>query len=87
VGSKTFEGVRFAAFCADHLPRHVHGFLAEVTVIVDLLPDGNVAQWKRRDAVRPADAKRNEVRRVLTAATAHAAELNALWEATHESAS
>jgi hypothetical protein len=38
VGSKTFDGVRFPAFAADRLPRHVLGFVAEISVVVDLLP-------------------------------------------------
>jgi hypothetical protein len=87
VGSKTFDGVRFAAFAADHLPRHVHGFVAEISVVVDLLPDGKVAKSARRDAVRPPNAKRSDVRRILDAAAAHAAELNELWEAMHGQAS
>jgi hypothetical protein len=87
VGSKTFDGVRFAAFAADHLPRHVHGFVAEISVVVDLLPDGKVAKSARRDAVRPANAKRSDVRRILDAAAAHTVELNELWEAMHGQAS
>lgn len=87
MGSKTFDGVRFAAFAADHLPRHVHGFVAEISVVVDLLPDGKVAKSGRRDAVRPANAKRTDVRRILDAAAAHGAELNELWEAMHGQAS
>ena len=87
MGSKTFDGVRFASFAADHLPRHVHGFLAEISVIVDLLPDGKVAKSARRDAVRPGNAKRSDMRRILDAAAAHAVELNELWEAMHGQAS
>jgi hypothetical protein len=83
VGSKTFDGVRFAAFAADHLPRHVHGFVAEISVVVDLLPDGKIAKSARRDAVRPSNAKRSDVRRILDAAAAHVVELNELWEAMH----
>ncbi len=85
MGSKTFDGVRFAVFAADHLPRHVHGFVAEISVVVDLLPNGKVAKSKRRDAVRPANGKRSEIRRILDAAAAHAAELNELWEGMHGS--
>ena len=87
MSSKTFDGIRFAAFAADHLPRHVHGLLAEMSVVVDLLPDGKVAKSARRDAVRPPDAKRSDVRRILDAAAAHTAELNELWETMHGQAS
>ena len=83
MGSKTFDGIRFAAFAADHLPRHVHGFLAEMSVVVDLLPDGKVAKSARRDAVRPPNAKRSDVRRILDASAAHTVELNELWETMH----
>jgi len=87
VGSKTFDGVRFLAWTDDHLPRHVHGFIAEVSVVVDLLPGNKVRKSKRRDAVRPSNGKQSDVRRILTAAAAHVVELNKLWEKTHGSAS
>ena len=87
MGSKTVDGVRFAAFAADHLPRHVHGFVAEISVVVELLAGGRVAKSARRDAVRPPNAKRSDVRRILDAAAAHVAELNELWEAMHGQAS
>jgi len=87
VGSKTYDGVWFAAFSQDHEPPHVHGAYAEVVVIVDLLADGTVAESKRRDAVQPGNAKRSDVKRVLDTATRHAAELKELWEKTHGAAS
>jgi len=87
VGSKTFDGVRFAIYSSDHLPRHAHGFLGEVTVVVDLLPGNVVRKSKRRDAVRPSNGKQSDVRKILALAAAHAAELNVLWEITHGSAS
>ena len=80
VGSKIYDGVRFSIFVADHLPRHAHGYWGEVMVVVDLLPDNKVAKSKQRRAVLPSNAKQSDVRRILTA---HAAELNALWEMTH----
>jgi hypothetical protein len=55
VGSKTFDGVRFMVYVADHSPRHVHGFLAEVSVIVDLLPENKVAKSKRWDSRTTAE--------------------------------
>jgi hypothetical protein len=87
VGSKTYDGVWFAAFSHDHEPPHVHGAYAETVVIVDLLPDGKTAKSKRWDAVQPGDAKRSVVKRILDIAAEHAAELKELWEKTHGAAS
>jgi hypothetical protein len=83
VGSKTFDGVWFACFSDDHLPPHVHGQYGDVTMIVDLFPDGSVRQSDRWNAVRPGNAKRGDVRRILRIAEANGAELWALWEQTH----
>jgi hypothetical protein len=83
VGSKTFDGVWFSAFSDDHPPPHVHGRSAEVRVIVDLLAGGKIRKSRRKDAVRPANAKRSLVRRILGVAAAHSTELKLLWEATH----
>jgi hypothetical protein len=80
VGSKTFDGVWFIAYPNDHLPPHVHGFYAETEVIVDLLPDGNVAKSRRRRSVKPASARLSDVRRILSVAAARWLELNQLWE-------
>ena len=87
MGSKTFDGVWFSAFSHDHPPPHVHGEYAETTVIVDLLPNGTIRRSRRRDSVEPADSKRNDIRRILEVAAAHAAELMKLWESAHGSAS
>jgi hypothetical protein len=81
VGSKTFSGVWFSAYSHDHGPPHVHGEYGEVTVVVDLLPDG-VRKSGRRDAVTPGNAKANHVRRILELAALHRRELMALREAT-----
>lgn len=83
MGSLPRAGVRFVAYSNDHPPRHVHGFLGETEAIVDLRPDGNVALAERWDAVRPGNAKRSDVRKILEAAAAHFAELAALWEGIH----
>lgn len=72
------------AYPQDHEPRHVHGFTAEVEVIVDLLPDGNIGLAQRPDAVRPANAKRSDIKKVLATAAEHFDELVALWEEMHE---
>jgi hypothetical protein len=56
-------------------------------VIVDLLPGGKIRKSRRKDAIRPANAKRNVVRRILGVAATHSTELMLLWEATHGPAS
>jgi hypothetical protein len=85
VGSLRFDGVRFVAYPEDHEPRHVHGFYAETEVIVDLLtaPVRGVAVANRRDAVRPGNAKRSDVKHILGVAAAHLDELIGLWEQAH----
>jgi hypothetical protein len=50
---------------------------------VDLLKDGFVALAARKDAVRPANAKRSDVKKILEAAAAHHEELVELWEEIH----
>ena len=79
--SLRFSGVRFVAYSNDHPPRHVHGFYAGTEVIIDLLADGNVALAEREDVIRPASAKRSDVRKVLNAAAENFEELAVLWEA------
>lgn len=83
MGSLSFDGIRFVVYSNDHPPRHVHGFLAETQVIVDLLEDGNVALADRADAIRPGNAKRSDVRKILNAAAEHFDELAALWKGIH----
>jgi hypothetical protein len=83
MGSIRFSGVRFAAYTMDHEPRHVHGFYADVEVIVDLRLDGTVSLANRTDAIRPGSASRSDVRHVLTTAAKHFNELVSLWEKHH----
>ena len=83
VGSLKFRGVLFVAYSNDHSPRHVHGFAGDTEVIVNLRFDGAVALANRDDAIRPANAKRSEVKKILTAAARHFEELVELWEAIH----
>jgi hypothetical protein len=85
VGSLKFDGVRFVAYPQDHPPVHIHGFYAETEAIVDLRgePVNQVALADRNDAVRPADAKRADVRHILDIAAAHANELVELWREAH----
>ncbi len=77
-------GVRFVAYSNDHPPRHVHGFAGETEAIVDLRFDGTVALARRDDAVRPANAKRSDVKKILRAAAEYFEKLAALWEGIHE---
>jgi hypothetical protein len=83
MGSIRLEGIRFVVYTMDHEPKHVHGFYAEVEVILDLLPDGDVALANRKDPVRPADASRSDVRHALTVAAGRFDELVQLWEKHH----
>ena len=83
VSSLRFGGVLFVAYSNDHPPRHVHGFAAETEAIVDLRWDGAVALAKRSDALRPANAKRRDVKKILKAAALHFEELAKLWEEIH----
>jgi hypothetical protein len=85
VGSIRFDGVRFIAYPEDHEPRHVHGFYAEVEVIVELRdePQREVAQAGRSNAVRPGNASRSDVKHILQVATAHFDGLVQLWEEAH----
>jgi len=71
VGSKTFDGVWFAAYSHDHPPPHVHREYAYVQVIIDLLPDGSIQKSDRRDAILPSNAKWSDVRHILEVASAH----------------
>lgn len=66
------------------MPRHVHGFFEETEVIVDLGDDRTVSLAKRADAIRPPNAKRSSVRRILNVAAEHFDELAALWEKMHD---
>jgi hypothetical protein len=86
VGSLRFGGIQFVLYSNDHPPRHVHGFLDGTEVIVDLRMDGNVALAARKDAIRPANAKRAHVRNILNAAAQHFEALANLWEKIHGNA-
>jgi len=63
----------------------VHGFTGEIEVIVDIREDRTVDLADRDDAVRPANAKKSDMRAVLKKAAEHFDELAALWEEMHES--
>ena len=83
MASIRFHGVRFTAFTMDHEPRHVHGFYADIEVIVDLRTDGKVSLASRTDAVRPSNASKSDVRHILTVAARHFDDLVSLWEKHH----
>lgn len=83
MASRRIGSVRFVAYPQDHEPRHVHGFTAEVEVIVDLRYDGTVALASREDAIRPANAKRSDIRRILNIAAQHFEKLAELWGRMH----
>lgn len=84
MSSLQIEGARFVAYPQDHEPRHLHCFLGEAEVIVDLREDGPVALADRPDAIRPANAKRSDVRKALVLASENFDQLVALWESMHE---
>ena len=71
------------AYPQDHEPRHVHGFIGRTEVIVDLGFSGNVGLAYRADCIRPVNAKRSEVRKILRTAAEHFEELVSLWEKMH----
>lgn len=83
MSSRSFDGVLFIVYSNDHPPRHIHGFASETEVIVDLRADGNVALAERRDSIRPANAKRADVKKILAAAARHFEGLVELWEGVH----
>lgn len=76
-------GIIFQVFPYDHEPRHVHALYAGIQVIIDLLDDRAVALSNRTDAIAPGNAKRSDVKKVLTAAQEHFDELVAAWEGMH----
>jgi hypothetical protein len=61
----------------------VHGFYAEIEVIIYLRQDGTVALARRTDAVCPSNGGKADVRHVLNIAARHFDELVALWEKHH----
>ncbi|MGA8878429.1 MAG: hypothetical protein WCC25_09070 [Candidatus Korobacteraceae bacterium] len=84
MASLRLSGVLFVAYPQDHVPRHVHGFIEEAEVIVDLRMDRTIALADRPDAIRPGNAKRSSVRRVFRVAADCFDDLVKLWEKMHE---
>lgn len=83
MASLRFGNVLFIAYPQDHEPRHIHGFTGETEVIVGLRVDGYVALADRHDCLRPANARRSDVRRILRITAKHFDELVSLWEKMH----
>ncbi len=83
MSSVRIGGIVFQLFPVDHEPRHVHGLYAGVRVVVDLLDDRTVALSNREDCIRPANAKRSDVTKILTAARDNFDVLVAAWEKMH----
>lgn len=82
MGSKTFDGVRFAAYTDDHPPAHVHGFYAGVEVILELVFSNKKIRLAQRKArIIPATAKRSDVNYIIKVAKANSREIHKLWRA------
>jgi hypothetical protein len=83
VVSLRLGNVLFKVYPQDHEPRRVHGFTGETEVIVDIGIAGNVTLADRPDCIRPGNAKRGDVRRILKSAAKNFDELILLWEKMH----
>jgi len=83
VASLRFGNVLFIAYPQDHEPRHVHGFVERTEVIVDPTFSGDVTLADRPDCIRPGNAKRSDVRKILRTAAKYFEELVSLWEKMH----
>ena len=83
VASVRLGNVLFIAYPQDHEPRHVHDFIGKTEVIVSLGVHGYVSLADRPDCIRPGNAKRSEVRKILRTAATHFDELVPLWEKMH----
>lgn len=83
MSSLRFGNVLFKIYPQDHEPRHVHGFIGGAEIIVDLRPDGTVRLADRNDCIRPGNATRRDVRKILNAAAECFDQLVAMWEKMH----
>jgi hypothetical protein len=52
-------------------------------VILELCVDGTIRIADREDAIRPGDAKKNQIRRIINVANQHFDDLSELWEEAH----
>uniref|UniRef100_E6Q2R0 DUF4160 domain-containing protein n=1 Tax=mine drainage metagenome TaxID=410659 RepID=E6Q2R0_9ZZZZ len=71
-------GIRFRVHPQDHEPRHVHGYVGDGHVIIELTNDRRVMLADRDRAIR--NVKASEVRKVIEIATGHFDALVHLWE-------
>jgi len=85
MGSLRFGAVIFQVYTHDHLPRHVHARHAGIIVIIEIWR-GGARLGRRADRITPRNAKRSDVAFVLKVARLRQAELNQLWEDTHDRA-
>jgi hypothetical protein len=81
VGTVQADGITFRIYSHDHPPPHAHGFYGETSVVVLLLKDGQVGV--RVGSVRPANAKKSDLRKIVASAMRCHAKLMEMWEATH----
>jgi hypothetical protein len=58
------------------------GKYAETEVLVELT-NNEIRIASRKDAIRPPNAKRSDVKKIMQAAAMHGEELVALWEQVH----
>jgi len=79
MSSKRIRGVLFSAYPDDHWPMHVHARFAGMELVIDIDAMGKIRLSQRKDAVRPANAKASDIRRVLEIASRHSDELIDLW--------
>lgn len=75
--------MRFKVYPQDHTPRHAHGLYEGIEIIFNLNANATVTLANRPDAVKPRNAKRNQVRHILDLAAENFDELVAAWEAMH----
>ena len=80
MGSLRFDGVWFRLYSDDHSPPHVHAYYADMSAVIDLLPEGGVAVSSRVRAYWPLNAKQSDLRRVLRVAWKHEARLRDEWQ-------
>ena len=77
-------GVIFRLYPNDHEPCHVHAEYGQTAAIIDLRLDRVLTLAQRPDAVRPANAKRGDVKKILEAARENFDALMVAWEAMHQ---
>ena len=69
----------FRLYPEDHGPPHAHGELAGIVAVVNLRADKTVMLRE----VKPPNAKRSDVKKILNAAGEHFDKLIAAWERMH----